>query len=99
MDERIHAFFKKEKIEYFKALSYADCKVTSERIMAREAFIPRSVIVFLIPYYVSCGENLSAYATSLDYHLYVKDVTERLAKLVLEIFPIAAARATVTIHR
>ena len=86
MHERIKEFFEKEKIEYYSVLSYADCRQTNPGIIERETFTPKSVIIFLVPYYISKGENMSSYSTSLDYHLAIKDITGRLKALVEEIY-------------
>ena len=83
----LRKLFDKEKIEYFSVLDYASCREISRDIMAREPFIPRSVILFLIPYYVSVPQNLSIYAASLDYHIYIREVTGRLISALKEKFP------------
>jgi epoxyqueuosine reductase len=87
MKKELEEFFKKEKIEYYRVKAYSDCKEISHGIMARENFTPKSVIIFLIPYFVSDGENLSAYATSLDYHIIIKNLTNKLSELVLSLYP------------
>ncbi|MBQ7333369.1 MAG: DUF1730 domain-containing protein, partial [Clostridia bacterium] len=89
----INSFFDEEKIEYFRVLPYYLCRETSPEIMAREDFSPQSVIVFLIPYYTGFGENISRYAVSLDYHVYIKDVSSRLIAKLSEEFPQAHFRA------
>ena len=83
----LRKLFDEEKIEYFSVLDYASCREISRDIMAREPFIPRSVILFLIPYYVSVPQNLSIYAASLDYHIYIREVTGRLISALKEKFP------------
>ena len=55
--------------------------------MARETFVPRSVIVFLIPYYAGKTENLSVYAASLDYHLCIREISDRLVSLMKALYP------------
>ncbi len=83
----LRKLFDEEKIEYFSVLDYASCREISRDIMEREPFIPRSVILFLIPYYVSVPQNLSIYAASLDYHIYIREVTGRLISALKEKFP------------
>ena len=80
-------FFDGERIEYFAVLDYSSCNEISHDIIAREPFCARSVIIFIIPYYVSFPENLSVYASSLDYHIYVREVTDRLISVLKERFP------------
>ena len=85
--ETVRSFFENEKIEYFGILPYSMCRETVPEIIAREDFVPKSVIVFLIPYYTGAGKNISRYAVSLDYHIYVKDVTKRLITMLSEKYP------------
>lgn len=89
MRDVIARYFAECKIEYYAVLSYSDCRELSREIMEREDFTPRSVIVFLVPYYVSRGENISTYATSLDYHLAIREITDGLARAILEARPSA----------
>lgn len=79
MINRLKEFFDAEKIEYFSVLSYSDCKVTRSDIMAREDFAPKSVIIFLVPYYSGECVNISRYAASRDYHLYLREITAKLS--------------------
>ena len=87
MNSAIAEFFEEENIEYYKILSYASCREIRADIIGRKSFIPRSVIVFLIPYYTSQGENISRYAVSKDYHIYVKEVTDRLIERLTRLYP------------
>lgn len=89
MKSLLYDFFKKEKIEYYTVRAYSECREINPGIMAREDFKPRSVILFLLPYFVSEGENLSAYATSRDYHLAIREITDRLANAILSEYPTA----------
>lgn len=85
-------FFEKEGIECYSVLSYSDCRESAPRIMQREPFAPKSVIIFLIPYFAGVPKNISRYAASRDYHLYIKEVNERLAKEIKAHFPTAMAK-------
>ncbi len=87
MQNIVKAFFKEEGIEYFSALAYSDCRETAPEIMRRESFEPKSVFIFLIPYYGGETVNLSRYAASRDYHIYIKDVTSRLIARLARAFP------------
>ena len=80
-------FFEKRKIEYFGVLDYDDCPVTFPELMAREDFTPRSVILFLVPYYTGKTENISIYAQSYDYHIIIKMICKELEALLKEHFP------------
>ena len=87
MKREIEEFFSENKIEYFAAIDYSDAREISPEIMKRESFVPRSAIVFLIPYYSGKTENLSVYASSLDYHLFIREISERLISLMRDIYP------------
>ena len=87
MKKEIRDFFSENKIEYFAAIDYNDAREIAPEIMAREAFVPRSVIVFLIPYYAGKTENLSVYAASLDYHLCIREISDRLVSLMKALYP------------
>ena len=72
------SFFENEKIEYFAALRYSDCKEIRPDILKRCDAVAKSVIIFLLPYYSGCGRNISAYAVAKDYHAALKCINERL---------------------
>lgn len=83
----IAEFFKEEKIEYYCVLSYADCIETAPSIMGRESFTPRSVILFLLPYYSGETDNLSRYASSKDYHIAIRKTGEGLISCLEATYP------------
>ncbi len=87
MLERIRDFFYRNGIEYFSPVSYSDCCEISPDISARIGFTPRSVLVYLIPYYVAKPENLSVYAASLDYHLFIRELSEKAVEFFKSLFP------------
>ena len=78
MKNEIKEFFKREKIEYFNILAYKDVRETNPNIMARESFVPKSVIIYVVPYYGTETVNISRYAASYDYHLFIRGIGERL---------------------
>lgn len=85
-------YFTEKKIEYFEVLSYGDVRVTGEDIMARESFTPKSVIIYLLPYYTGETDNISHYAASLDYHLAIREVNAGLCDVLRTHFPDANMR-------
>lgn len=87
MKPQIETFFDREKIEYYTAISYSDCKEISREIIQRESFEPKSVIVFLLPYYTGETVNISRYAASLDYHIIIKEITDKLISLLKTLYP------------
>ena len=92
MDKRIKDFFARENIEYYAALGYNDVTEINPRLRERKGIDARSIIIFLLPYYSSDTENLSRYAASMDYHIIIRDVTERLVALINEIYPGSVAQ-------
>ena len=83
----IKNYFDSMNIEYFSVLSYSDCHETNSRIIEREGFQPKSIIMYLLPYYAGESENLSIYSSSLDYHLIIKEINIGLTNLLKEKFP------------
>ena len=79
---------KNRGIEYSAAVPFEKCEVINERKLGalEKRFAPRSVIVFLVPYYT--GEekrNISKYAIGKDYHLFMRglfdDVCPRMSQI------------------
>ena len=93
LSEMLRKCFEEQKIEYYGVLDYKDTVELSPGIRERLEFEPRSVIVYLLPYYVGEAENMSRYATSLDYHIILREVGERIIDSLKARFPSASARA------
>lgn len=72
--------FTEEQLLLCEALPFYECSVLYPHKLARLGFVPESVIVFAIPYFVKdeTERNLSRYAVPRDYHLYVKELEKRL---------------------
>ncbi|MBE6532409.1 MAG: epoxyqueuosine reductase [Ruminococcaceae bacterium] len=87
MKEKLREYFLATGIEYFSVLDYASCIETGARIIERASLTPRSVILYLLPYYTTETVNLSRYAASLDYHLAIRTINEGLEKILKEKFP------------
>lgn len=81
--------FQDEGIEFFSAVDYSECKSVNARLEKRLPFEPKSVLIFLLPYYAGECENLSLYAASLDYHIIIRDITDRIIKKLKEIYPVS----------
>lgn len=92
MKSKLKKYFDSKNIEYFSVLAYSDCREINARIMERESFQPKSIIIYLLPYYSGETENISRYAASLDYHLAIKEINEGLSDLLKERFPEASLR-------
>ena len=88
----LESYFISQKIEYFAVLSYEKCREINARIIDRQGFRPKSVIIYLLPYYAGETDNLSRYASSLDYHLAIAEINAGLEKTLRERFPEANIR-------
>lgn len=86
----LKSIFLSEGIEYFAALDIKKLNIVNERLLERSGVVPKSVIVFLIPYYGGGADNLSIYSTSRDYHLYIKELNSRLIPMIKQMYPDAA---------
>lgn len=75
---RIEAFFKKEKIEFYAFAPVDAVRVINEK-KAHEIEGMKSVAVFLIPYKTALPEkrNVGRFAVPFDYHLYASELFER----------------------
>lgn len=92
MKDLIKNHFDSKKIEYYAVLPYSACRQINPAIMEREDFTPRSVIVYLLPYYTGETVNISRYAASLDYHLALREVADGLISLIRSAVPSANAK-------
>ena len=73
---QIKKFLHSEGIECFAAIKAGKLSVINQRIMPENV---KSCVMFFIPYYTGKHENrnVSLYSVSLDYHLYVKELSAR----------------------
>ena len=90
MREIIGQILKNEKIEYFGIIPFSVCKVINSELLNRYMgdTVPKSVIMLIVPYY--SGEhpsrNVSLYAIPRDYHIYFKEMYERVEGKLKEAF-------------
>ncbi len=92
MKELLKEYFEARKIEYYAVLPYDACEETSPNIMSRESFVPKSVIIYLLPYYTGECVNISRYSASLDYHIALRETAEGLIKKIREKAPCHSAK-------
>jgi len=85
--ETVKDIFAKEHIDSIALLPFSACRVTLPRLLEELSFVPKSVILFLMPYYVDTPKNFSAYAASEDYHFFVKELKDRLLPCLSDAFP------------
>ena len=84
----LDAVFRSEGITQYAAIPFSACRVTLQRLLDREPnFTPRTVLLYLVPYYAGPTENLSLYAASRDYHLFFKSFGEKLIGYLQTVFP------------
>ena len=85
-------YFLSKQIEYFAVLSYENCREINQRIIDRQGFQAKSVIIYLLPYYAGETDNLSRYASSYDYHLAIADINAGLENALRKKYPDANIR-------
>lgn len=93
MRDKIREYFESVGIEYFAVLDYRDLVETSAAIVERSGFVPGSAVVYLVPYYTGVPDNISRYAASLDYHIFLREVGEGLIALLKQSSPNLQAHA------
>ena len=86
-------YFDGKNVEFFSVLPYSDCRETLPRLIERENFVPRSVILYLLPYYVGETVNISRYAASLDYHSAIREVGLGLMDVLNENYPLSHSKS------
>ena len=80
-------------ISYVAALPYTECREINTALRLRMGFEPRTAILYLVPYYTGETVNISRYAASLDYHLAMREISERvISSLSAELCFTKAAR-------
>lgn len=87
MNEELKNEFLKADIEYFSVIKYSDCHEINPGFFRNKDIEPKSVILYLAPYFVSRPKNFSAYAASIDYHLILKSISEELISFLKKSFP------------
>ena len=82
-------FLKENGVEYFALISLAECKVLKQYLLDKNGFDKSAnVITMLIPYRTeNKPQNLSVYASVLDYHLFVKELSAKMAAYVSIKYP------------
>ena len=79
-------------LEAYGALAIGDVEIINGRLLAREDFVPRSILVFLVPYYATETVNLSRYSAARDYHIVLRQITDRLIEGIRAACPGAHAK-------
>ena len=83
----LDAVFRSEGITQYAVIPFSACRVTLQKLLDREPdFVPRTVLLYLVPYYAGPTENLSLYAASRDYHLFFRAFGEKLIGYLKTVF-------------
>lgn len=84
-------FFLKNGMDTIAPIPLSACIIRKKYLLERAGIADGTVFCVLIPYYTEPAEaplrNLSAYAVSADYHLFWKQLSDRLLPLLSEKFP------------
>ncbi len=82
-------FLKKHGIEHCAAIPLKSCKVIKEYLLTKNGFNENAcVVTMLIPYRTELtAENLSVYASVLDYHGFVEKLSHELDEYVTSKYP------------
>lgn len=76
-------FLRENGIEFFSSLPISECKLTRPYLLQKTGdFVPRSVLMLLLPYYAGETKNISVYASARDYHLYTKHLLAELSDVL-----------------
>ena len=88
--------FQHSGIADYAAIPFSACRVTFPELLRRTPDLtPKSVLIYVVPYYVGDAQNLSDYAAAEDYHLFFRDFSERLIESIKHEHPTAKAIAYV----
>ena len=90
MIDFIKKLLESENIDTYVFRPLNKCLIKKKYLLEKAGIEDGFAVIFAIPYYTrACigKRNISAYATSRDYHLYVKELRERTLPLWKEKFP------------
>ena len=84
-----HEILHTEEIVLFAPILLRDCRITRPYLLSRAGIEDGTVLIMADPNAVSTGEarNVSCYATARDYHLYFKELFDRVLPILREQFP------------
>lgn len=88
MKETLACLMEDECLDAYAILAYEKTLPTRPYLLSRiPNFVPKTVILFLAPYYAGEAENLSVYAAARDYHGYMKELFARLCPALAQASP------------
>lgn len=83
-------FFEENKIELYAPVDFKKLQIINpQKLEKYNDFSAKSVLIFAVPYYVGkpLKSNVSMYSVPRDYHLYFKNLFEKLIGLLKKSFP------------
>ena len=85
----ISEIMKNEGIELFAPVDLGDCRIIKPYLLERTGITSGSAVMLAVPYVTDGNEssNLSCYAVPRDYHLYFKELFERVIPKLKKEFP------------
>lgn len=96
MSDGLKELMERAGIADYRAIPFSACRVTFPELLARTPELtPKSVLLYVAPYYRGDAQNLSDYAAAEDYHLFFREFSEQLIRKIKEVHPTAAAIAYV----
>ena len=78
MTQTLDLLMREVHVPRYAVLSYEHARETAPHLRTRLSFTPRSIILFLLPYYAGETENLSRYAAARDYHRIIRAIGEHI---------------------
>ena len=87
----LSSFFEKELIDCYAPIPLSACRVVRPYLLEKAGIEDGTVIIMAVPYFSSdCNapdRNISAYAVSRDYHLFYRNLFERLLEVLRAAYP------------
>ena len=81
-----------EKIRLCRTIPMSECKTVKKYLLEKVGISDGTVFMFAMPYlsyasFTAQNRNISAYAVPKDYHLYFRQLSERLMPALANAFP------------
>ena len=87
MKDTVDKILREEGIEYYSFLEYSSCREINPSLRERAEIEPRTVVLYLLPYFTAEGQNVSSYAVGIDYHLVIKRINSVLSDVLKKEYP------------
>lgn len=90
MIKKIKELLTVEGIDLCTFLPLDKCVITKKYLLDKEGIYSGFAVIFAIPYYTKAcdnNRNISAYAVGRDYHLFVKELSQRIIPKLKKLYP------------